>query len=92
MNYVRNEVRFKCDWKRRLFSTGYTILSEIVITDERMQPDVMAISRKQSFKQGQSLSDKVDDFRDENFWQDYNIIEPTESLESAVDKLKKKQK
>ena len=26
----------------------------------------------------------------EDFWKEYNIIEPTESLESAVKKLKKK--
>jgi hypothetical protein len=29
------------------------------------------------------------DFYDKNFWEDYNIIEPTESLEQAVGKLKK---
>jgi hypothetical protein len=29
------------------------------------------------------------DFYDEAFWEDYNIIEPTESLEEAVGKLKK---
>ncbi|OAV63862.1 hypothetical protein Barb6_03500 [Bacteroidales bacterium Barb6] len=50
-----------------------------------------AISYKASFKPGQSLSDKVVDFYDEDFWGAYNIIEPTESLESAVSKLKKQQ-
>lgn len=89
LHYVRNEIRFKCDWKRRLFSTSYTIDSKIVITDEREQPDVSSIPYKQSFRQNQALSDKVSDFQDENFWMDYNIIEPTESLESAVNKLKK---
>ena len=28
-------------------------------------------------------------FDDPDFWKDYNIIEPTESLENAIDKLKK---
>ena len=45
-----------------------------------------------SFKADQSLSDKVLDFADESFWGAYNIIEPTESLENAVNKLKKQQK
>jgi hypothetical protein len=45
-----------------------------------------------SFKADQSLSDKVSDFADENFWGAYNIIEPTESLENAVYKLKKQHK
>ena len=40
----------------------------------------------------ESLSDKVMGFYDVNFWGAYNIIEPTESLESAVNKLKKEQK
>ena len=29
------------------------------------------------------LSDKISNFSDQNFWEAYNIIEPTESLESA---------
>jgi hypothetical protein len=33
-----------------------------------------------------------DDFYDKDFWGAYNIIEPTESLELAVAKLKKQQK
>lgn len=89
LNYIRNEVQFKCDWKKRwIFSTGYTIVSEMVITDRR-DDNVSNIPRKQAFKNTQSLSDQVGDFYDENFWEDFNIIEPTESLESAVNKLRK---
>lgn len=89
INYVRNEIRFKCDWKRRLFSTTYTIVSEMVATDNR--PATGNIPYKASFKSNHSLSDRVKDFADEEFWGDYNIIEPTESLENAVHKLKKQQ-
>lgn len=88
LSYIRNEIKFRCDWRRRLFSTGYGIVSEMVVTDVTMQP-VSAISRKQAFRSDQVLSDKVLDFYDEDFWGAYNIIEPTESLESAVAKLKK---
>lgn len=91
LNYIRNEVRFKCDWKRKLFSTNYTILSEMVVTDGR-EDNVTGIPYKMAFKETQSLSDKVENFMDEDFWGAYNIIEPTESLESAVNKLKKQQK
>ncbi|WP_099462924.1 MULTISPECIES: carboxypeptidase-like regulatory domain-containing protein [Parabacteroides] len=87
LSYIRNEVRFKCDWKRKLFSTNYTILSEMVVTDGKEQKE--GIPYKVAFKSNQSLSDKVEDFMDEDFWGAYNIIEPTESLESAVYKLKK---
>lgn len=91
LSYIRNEVRFKCDWKRRLFSTNYTIMSEMVVTDMK-EENVTNIPYKVSFKPGQSLSDKVLDFQDDEFWGNYNIIEPTESLESAVNKLKKQKR
>lgn len=90
LNYVRNEVRFKCDWKRKLFSTGYTIISEMVVTDKK-EDNVNSISYKDSFNKNQVLSEKVKNFYDPNFWEDYNIIEPTESLDAAVSKLKKQQ-
>ena len=88
LNYIRNEVKFKCDWKRRLFATNYTVLSEMVVT-ESQEDIVNNIPRKESFNRYHSLSDKVMSFYDDNFWGAYNIIEPTESLESAVNKLKK---
>jgi hypothetical protein len=44
-----------------------------------------------AFSKGESLSDKVLNFYDEDFWGDYNIIEPDESLEYGVNRLKKAQ-
>lgn len=90
LKYLRNNIRFKCDWKRKLFSTNYTVLSETVITDVE-ENNVTPIPYKASFKMNQAFSDKVSDFANDNFWGAYNIIEPTESLEHAVSKLKKRQ-
>jgi hypothetical protein len=90
--YIRNLVRFKCDWKKKwIFSTGYTITSEMVMTDMKTG-DISKIPGKDAFRQNRSLSDEVGNFYDENFWEDYNIIEPTESLENAVNKLRKQYK
>jgi hypothetical protein len=36
--------------------------------------------------------DKVEYFKDPDFWEDYNIIEPTESLDKAVNRLLKRMK
>lgn len=88
LNYMRNEIKFKCDWKRRLFSTNYAVINEMVITDKQLE-DVTSIPGRLAFNFKHALSDKVNNFYDENFWEGYNIIAPTESLESAVDKLKK---
>jgi hypothetical protein len=90
LNYIRSEISFKCDWKRKLFSTNYSIVSEMVVTD-RKEHDITKIPNRLAFNDKHSLSDKVTDFYDENFWEDYNIIAPTESLEAAVHKLRKKQ-
>ena len=88
LNYIWNTIRFKCDWKKRLFSSGYTVYSEMVVTD-RQQDNFTAISNKTAFKEKQVFYDLVDEYWNEDFWKEYNIIEPTESLEHAVNKLKK---
>ena len=88
LDYIRNELKFKCDWQRKLFATNYTVLSEMIVTESKEEL-VSNIPRKESFNKNSSLSDKVMNFYDDNFWGAYNIIEPTESLESAVNKLKK---
>jgi hypothetical protein len=90
LNYVHNEIKFKCDWKRRLFATGYTVISEMVVTDNQMD-NIDRISGKNSFSMNKSLSDEAMTYYDRDFWGAYNIIEPTESLETAVGKLKKVQ-
>ena len=88
LNYVRNEIKFKCDWKKKWFHTNYAVVSEMVITDREDNPNT-TISSREAFRDSQVLSDKVGNFYDEKFWGDYNIIEPTESLERAVNKLRK---
>lgn len=88
LSYIRNVIRFKCDWKKKLLSASYTAYSEMVVTDGKEHP-LANISNKNAFKQKQVFYDLVDEYWNEDFWKNYNIIEPTESLEHAVDKLKK---
>ena len=47
------------------------------------------ISRKLAFGNNDIFYDKVADYWDADFWNGYNIIEPTESLDKAVMKLKR---
>lgn len=88
LSYVRNTYLFNCDWKRRLFATSYRVVSEMVVTDYE-QSDIPR-SRKNMFGRYDVLSSDVADFNDSDFWNDYNIIEPSESLEYAVKRLKKR--
>ncbi len=88
LNYFRNDIRFKCDWKRRLFSSSFTARSEMVVVEHEENPENV-ISRSNAFKPRQIFYDVVDDYWNVDFWKDYNIIEPTESLENAVKKLRR---
>lgn len=91
MSYVRNVMRFNCDWKRRLFASPYTTVCEMVVTD-RLQHGKQAKKPhgRTSFGISERFYDRVEYFDDPDFWEDYNIIEPTESLEHAIVKLKKR--
>lgn len=91
LNYIQNVMRFKCDMKRRLFSSAYEVFTEMVVVD-REENTKQKISMKEAFKPRQIFYDLVDQYWDEDYWLDYNIIEPTESLEHAVDKLRKNKK
>lgn len=90
MSYMRNEMRFNCDWKRRLFSSPYVTVSEMVVTDRLKQGREAKRPRgRSSFGIRERFYDRVEYFDDPDFWADYNIIEPTESLEHAISRLKK---
>lgn len=89
LQYVRGTIEFKCDWKKRLFSSPYTIVTEMVATDIKTH-DVEQIGFKDSFRSFEIFYDKVDAFADPLFWENYNVLEPSESLEHAVDRLRRR--
>ena len=84
-------LRFKCDWKKRLFSSTFTTNTEMVMVDRNDHPQKW-LRAKDAFKQREVFYDVVDEYWNEDFWKGYNIIEPSESLESAVKKLKKQRR
>lgn len=45
--------------------------------------------RKEAFNRYDFLDNQTADFNDSAFWADYNILEPSESLEHAIGRLKK---
>ena len=90
ISYIRNTFRFNCDWKRRLFATTFTACCEMVVTDHGPAAGRAPISGRDSFDSRDAFYDKVDFFLDPLFWEDYNIIEPSVSLDEAIDKLLKK--
>jgi hypothetical protein len=89
--YSRAEVKFKVDWKKKLFNTYYTTMGEIAITD-RTAEEVIKFAGKDKLRYTDVFSEKVSAFADPDFWGDYNVIEPDQSIESAIRKLSKKLK
>ena len=67
-SYSRAEVKFKVNWKRRLFNTFYTTMSEMAITD-RTDQEVIKFAGKERLRYSDVFSEKVSDFTDPEFWE-----------------------
>lgn len=88
-SYARAEVRFKVDWKKKLFNSYYTTMTEIAITD-RTASGVEKFTAKERLTRNDILDELVYTFFDADYWGEYNVIEPDQSIESAIRKLNKK--
>lgn len=89
LNYIRVENRFRFKWKKRLFHSNYTIVSETAITDIDHN-NVVKPKFSQRIKPREIFSDKVSAFEDPTFWGSSNIIEPESSIQSAIKKIRRK--
>jgi hypothetical protein len=88
LSYVRVDLKFRCDWKKRLFKNNYTLMSEVAITDRR-EDQIVKFSNQEVFKTDMVFAEKVQDLTDVDFWGENNIIEPENSIENAIKKLSK---
>lgn len=89
--YSRALLSFRCRWEKKWFSSTYTIQSEMAITD-RAEEGVSKFLAKERLRANDVIAERVVDFEDENFWGAYNIIEPEQSIENAINKLSRKLK
>jgi len=89
--YSRAEVKFKVNWKRKLFNTYYTTMSEIAVTD-RTNEEVIKFAGKEKLRYSDIFTEQVGAFTDPEFWGDYNVIEPDQSIETAIRRLSRKLK
>ena len=91
-NYSSTDLKFKVRWTNRffgLFSTTYTISSEIAITD-RYENGVNKFPRNERIRSSDVIAEKVEHFRNPDFWGDYNVIEPDIEITKAINKLSNK--
>jgi hypothetical protein len=89
LNYARGEVVFKCKWKKKLFNSKYTTMSEIAITN-RAENSASKFNKKEVLPSRSVFIENVSYFKPDSYWGEYNYIKPDESIESAVRKLNRK--
>ncbi|MCY2686724.1 carboxypeptidase-like regulatory domain-containing protein [Salinimicrobium sp. TH3] len=87
--YGHTQLEFVVNWKRKLFNSRYKVDSELAVTNweitkEKVKKDDSFLSRRVI------MNDDVTGFADLTFWGENNIIEPDESIESAIDKIRDK--
>lgn len=90
-SYVKSEVQFRCRWPKRLFSSTYSTISEMVVTD-RITDRIEKIEPSSRVRSADIIVEKLTDFTDQEFWQDYNIIEPDQSIDAIVKRIEKQLK
>ena len=88
-SHSRAEVKFKVNWKKKLFNTNYTTMSELAITD-RTEEDVVKFASRDRIRPSDVFTEEVSAFADPDFWGDYNVIEPDQSIESAIRRLSRR--
>jgi hypothetical protein len=88
-NYMRYELEFFADWRRRIFRTGYTIVSEMAVTS-RSTIGAEKIPQNEAFRPNAVLADQVPVYFDDDFWGEYNYIEPEQSVEAAIKRINRR--
>lgn len=67
---------------KSLFRNNYVITGEMAVTAHNEAPARIGADERLRFKD--FLSEKVGDFRDDDFWGDYNVIEPDKSIDAVI--------
>jgi len=89
LNYVRSELKLRVRWRKKLFRSVYTTMSEMAVTDIDNE-NISKFKYRDTAKITDIFVDQLGDFEDPEFWGDYNIIKPEESIEVAIDRIMKR--
>ncbi|MDO5443036.1 MAG: carboxypeptidase-like regulatory domain-containing protein [Bacteroidia bacterium] len=84
-DYCRGDVVFNTRKNRSPFKSTFSVTEEMAVTDHK--EGGLAIEPAGRIKFKDILSDKVADFIDDGFWEDYNIIEPDQSIDVLIKKI-----
>jgi hypothetical protein len=90
LNHVRSDLAFKCLWKKKRYNSTYNAVLEMAVTDRTDK--ISKAKYKEQSKMTDIFADEVNQYKDENFWGEYNYIKPDESIETVINRLNKKLK
>ena len=89
-NYGSVELSFKVAKRGKLFNQVYTLSAEMAVTDWQQNTTGFMGQPENRLKPTVVMVDAVSGFTDPDFWGPYNLIEPEKSIESAINKIKRK--
>jgi hypothetical protein len=89
LNYVRTELMFTVRWKKKLFRSRFTTMTEMAVTDIDTR-NITKYKFRETTKRSDIFADQVSNFEDPDFWGEYNIIQPEESIQSAIQRIGRK--
>ena len=89
-SYSNLSIDFKVNWDKKIFNKNYSLSSEMAITDWIENRTLDYPRRRELINPSIILTNSKLGFQDLNFWGEDNIIEPENSIQNAIKKIKKK--
>jgi hypothetical protein len=89
LKYVRTELMFTVRWKKKLFRSRFTTMTEMAVTDIDTE-NITKYRFRETTKRRDIFAEQVSNFEDPDFWGEYNIIQPEESIQSAIQRIERK--
>lgn len=84
-DYCRVDFGLSARKNKSPFRSTFTVTEEMAVTDHFSGGIAILPANRIKFKD--ILSERVIDFEDEGFWEDYNIIEPDQDIDVLVKKI-----
>ncbi len=84
-DYCRADISFSTRRVHSIFRNNFSVTEEMAVTDHK--EGGIAILPAERVKFRDILSDKVADFADDSFWEDYNIIEPDQTIDVLIRRI-----
>ena len=84
-DYSKTDLGFYARRTRSLFRHYYDITSEMAVTDHK--DEALIIEGQDRVRTNAILTDDIQAYEDPDFWEDYNIIQPEQSIQNAIQRI-----